>query len=36
MANAYNGRIDAAQREGKNLKVVWAGSVYTLEREYLL
>ncbi|MGL5184426.1 ABC transporter substrate-binding protein, partial [Herbaspirillum huttiense] len=31
MANAYNGRIDAAQREGKNLKVVWAGSVYTLD-----
>nr|WP_198983298.1 ABC transporter substrate-binding protein [Herbaspirillum sp. ASV7] len=31
MANAYNGRIDAAQREGKNLKVVWTGSVYTLD-----
>jgi len=31
MAAAYNGRIDAAQREGKNLKVVWSGSVYTLD-----
>ncbi|MBB3212103.1 putative spermidine/putrescine transport system substrate-binding protein [Herbaspirillum sp. Sphag1AN] len=31
MAAAYNGRIDAAQREGKNLKVVWAGSIYTLD-----
>jgi putative spermidine/putrescine transport system substrate-binding protein len=31
MSTAFNGRIDAAQREGKNLKVVWAGSVYTLD-----
>ena len=31
MSTAYNGRIDAAQREGKNLKVVWNGSVYDLD-----
>src|SRR5450830_416154 len=28
MTTAYNGRIDAAQREGKNLKITWAGSIY--------
>ncbi|WP_231892138.1 ABC transporter substrate-binding protein [Burkholderia sp. MSMB1589WGS] len=31
MASAFNGRIDAAQREGKNLKVVWNGSIYDLD-----
>lgn len=31
MATAYNGRIDAAQREGKTLKVSWAGSIYDLD-----
>jgi putative spermidine/putrescine transport system substrate-binding protein len=31
MSTAFNGRIDAAQREGKNLKVVWAGSIYDLD-----
>lgn len=31
MTTAYNGRIDAAQREGKNLQVVWAGSIYDLD-----
>ncbi|PXW16012.1 ABC transporter substrate-binding protein [Paraburkholderia caballeronis] len=31
MSTAYNGRIDAAQREGKNLKVVWNGSIYDLD-----
>ena len=31
MSTAYNGRIDSAQREGKNLKVVWAGSIYDLD-----
>jgi putative spermidine/putrescine transport system substrate-binding protein len=31
MSTAYNGRIDAAQHEGKNLKVVWNGSVYDLD-----
>jgi len=31
MSTAFNGRIDAAQREGKNLKVSWIGSIYTLD-----
>lgn len=31
MATAYNGRIDAAQREGKNLKITWANQIYDLE-----
>jgi putative spermidine/putrescine transport system substrate-binding protein len=31
MATAYNGRIDAAQREGKNLQVVWVGNIYDLD-----
>ena len=31
MSTAFNGRIDAAQREGKNLKVVWNESIYTLD-----
>ncbi|CAG4885884.1 ABC transporter substrate-binding protein [Paraburkholderia saeva] len=31
MTTAYNGRIDAAQKEGKNLKVVWNGSIYDLD-----
>jgi putative spermidine/putrescine transport system substrate-binding protein len=31
MASAYNGRIDAAQREGKNLEITWAGSIYDLD-----
>ncbi|AIY44096.1 ABC transporter [Collimonas arenae] len=31
MSSAFNGRIDAAQREGKNLKVSWTGSIYTLD-----
>ncbi|WP_416233254.1 ABC transporter substrate-binding protein [Castellaniella sp.] len=31
MSAAYNGRIDAAQREGRNLKVVWTGSVYDFD-----
>jgi putative spermidine/putrescine transport system substrate-binding protein len=31
MSSAFNGRIDAAQREGKNLKVVWNGSIYDLD-----
>lgn len=28
MSSAYNGRIANAQSEGKNLKIVWNGSVY--------
>jgi putative spermidine/putrescine transport system substrate-binding protein len=31
MATAYNGRIDAATREGKNLKINWTGQIYDLE-----
>jgi putative spermidine/putrescine transport system substrate-binding protein len=31
MATAYNGRIDAAAREGKNLKINWVGQIYDLE-----
>ena len=31
MSTAFNGRIDSAQREGKNLKVSWAGSIYDLD-----
>ncbi|MGQ0711965.1 MAG: ABC transporter substrate-binding protein [Rhodoferax sp.] len=28
---AYNGRIDAAQREGKNLGITWTGGIYDLD-----
>ncbi len=31
MSSAYNGRIDAAQKEGKNLKIVWNGSIYDVD-----
>jgi len=31
MSTAYNGRIDAAQREGKNLQVNWVNQIYDLE-----
>jgi putative spermidine/putrescine transport system substrate-binding protein len=31
MTTAYNGRIDAAQREGRNLKISWTGSIYDLD-----
>jgi putative spermidine/putrescine transport system substrate-binding protein len=31
MSTAYNGRIDAAQREGRPLKVVWNQSIYDLD-----
>jgi len=31
MATAYNGRIDAAAREGKNLKINWVNQIYDLE-----
>jgi putative spermidine/putrescine transport system substrate-binding protein len=31
MASAYNGRIDAAQREGRNLAIAWAGGIYDLD-----
>ena len=28
MSSAYNGRIETAQKEGKNLKIVWNGGIY--------
>ena len=31
MTTAYNGRIDAAQREGKNLAITWTGGIYDLD-----
>ncbi|MDZ5456071.1 ABC transporter substrate-binding protein [Azohydromonas lata] len=31
MSTAYNGRIDAAQREGKPLKITWNGGIYDLD-----
>ncbi|WP_290874402.1 ABC transporter substrate-binding protein [Aquabacterium sp.] len=31
MSSAYNGRIDAAQKEGKNIKIVWTGNIYDVE-----
>ncbi|WP_280150954.1 ABC transporter substrate-binding protein [Piscinibacter sp. XHJ-5] len=31
LSTAYNGRIDAANREGKNLKITWTGGIYDLD-----
>jgi len=31
MTTVYNGRIDAANREGKNLKIGWTGGIYDLD-----
>jgi putative spermidine/putrescine transport system substrate-binding protein len=31
MTNAYNGRISAANEEGRNFKVVWPGSIYAVD-----
>lgn len=31
MSSVYNGRIDAAQREGKNLAIAWNGAIYDLD-----
>ena len=31
MTTVYNGRIDAANREGKNLKISWPGGIYDLD-----
>ena len=31
MSTAFNGRIDAAKREGKQLNVVWNGGIYDLD-----
>jgi putative spermidine/putrescine transport system substrate-binding protein len=31
MSTAYNGRIDAANREGKHLGIAWTGGIYDLD-----
>jgi putative spermidine/putrescine transport system substrate-binding protein len=31
LSTVYNGRIDAANREGTNLKINWIGGVYDLD-----
>ncbi|MCL1961614.1 MAG: ABC transporter substrate-binding protein [Desulfovibrionaceae bacterium] len=31
MSTVFSGRVDAARREGKNLNVVWDGSIYDLD-----
>ena len=31
MTTAFSGRIDAAQREGQNLKITWTGGIYDLD-----
>lgn len=31
MASAYNGRIDAAQREGRKLAISWTGGIYDVD-----
>lgn len=31
MTSAYNGRITAANKEGKNFQVVWSGQVYSVD-----
>jgi putative spermidine/putrescine transport system substrate-binding protein len=31
MSTAYNGRIDAANREGRSLKISWTGGIYDLD-----
>lgn len=31
LTTVYNGRIDAAQREGKNLQITWTGGIYDLD-----
>ena len=31
MASAYNGRISAAVKEGRNFKIVWSGQCYALD-----
>jgi len=31
MSTAYNGRIDAAQREGRKLSIAWDGNLYDLD-----
>ena len=31
LSTVFNGRVDAAQREGKNLKITWTGGIYDLD-----
>jgi putative spermidine/putrescine transport system substrate-binding protein len=31
LSTVYNGRIDAANREGRNLKISWTGGIYDLD-----
>jgi putative spermidine/putrescine transport system substrate-binding protein len=31
MSTAFNGRVDAANREGKNLRITWTGGIYDLD-----
>ncbi|MDH4393632.1 MAG: ABC transporter substrate-binding protein [Aquabacterium sp.] len=31
LSTVYNGRIDAANREGKNLRISWTGGIYDLD-----
>lgn len=31
LTTVFNGRIDAAQREGKNLQITWTGGIYDLD-----
>ncbi|ABE44828.1 ABC transporter substrate-binding protein [Polaromonas sp. JS666] len=31
LSTVYNGRIDAANREGRNLKIYWPGGIYDLD-----
>jgi putative spermidine/putrescine transport system substrate-binding protein len=31
MSTAYNGRIDAANREGRKLAIAWTGGIYDLD-----
>jgi putative spermidine/putrescine transport system substrate-binding protein len=31
MTSAYNGRIDVARKEGRDLRIAWAGSVYDFD-----
>jgi putative spermidine/putrescine transport system substrate-binding protein len=31
LTTVYNGRIDAANREGKNLEITWTGGIYDLD-----
>lgn len=36
MTSAYNGRISAANEEGRNFKVVWPGSIYAVDSWVIL